>query len=61
MWFLRAVEVADGGWVCRHGLTEFDTHHELREALEHLRHLAQDIAPSILLVHRLDGTVERID
>lgn len=60
MWFLRAIETAEGHWACRHGTTEFDTHGELSQALDHLRELAVNFQPARLYVHRLDGSVETI-
>lgn len=59
MWFLRAIEVADG-WSCRHGLREFDRHAELQPALDHLRELALVMESAELVVHRLDGTIEAV-
>ena len=60
MWFLRAIQLDEREWACRHGLTEFDTHAELHHALEHLRALAEDCQPAQLFIHRLDGTVENL-
>ncbi len=57
-WFFRAVEVDGGSWVCRHGLTDFDTHVTLQAAVDHLQELARLKEPARLFVHRLDGTVE---
>ena len=59
-WYFRVVELADGRWACRHGLQQFDTHDELRHAVEHLRALARAARPAELFLHRLDGNVERI-
>jgi hypothetical protein len=56
--FLRAVQLANGQWVCRPGLIEFDTHDELDHAVRHLRRLAAQYSPAQLFVPRLDGTVE---
>ena len=57
MWFLRAIELADG-WACRHGSHEFDRHPELQSALDHLREIALGLGPSVLYVHRMNGRPE---
>lgn len=60
MWFLRAIELSDGGWACRYGLTEFDTHPQLDHAVDHLRELAEELGPAQLFVHRLNGNVVQL-
>ena len=59
-WFFRAVEAQDGTWFCRRGLTEFDEHPTLAEALTHLRELAQPHGPASLFAHWHDGRVEHM-
>lgn len=59
--FLRAVEQADGSWVCRRGRYDLDNHRYLHAALEHLQRLASGLGTSTrLFVHRRDGSIERI-
>jgi hypothetical protein len=60
VWYLHAIERDDGSWACRHGLTEFDDHPTLIQALDHLAALAGDDFPAQLIVHRLDGDVQRV-
>jgi hypothetical protein len=60
-WFFRVIELADGRWACRHGREEYDAHAELRLAIEHMRARAFAERPAELLLHRLDGSVERIE
>ena len=60
-WFLRAFELETGGWACRWGDTEFDQHADLTDACAHLRSTADEIGPSRIFVHSLDGTVSRLD
>jgi hypothetical protein len=60
-WFLRAVEFPDRRWACRHGVTEFDVHRDLENAMNHLRELAPSFGAVQLFIHRIDGTVESID
>jgi hypothetical protein len=59
-WYFRVIELADGQWACRLGLQQFNTHTELRHAVEHLRALAHAARPAELFLHRLDGSAERI-
>ena len=59
-WFLRAIEQADGRWVCSHGRVVFDRHDELSDALDHLRDLAAVMSPAELFVHGRDGDVKNI-
>jgi hypothetical protein len=60
-WYFRVIELADGRWACRHGLKEYDTHAELRHAVELLHALARAAGPAELFLHRLDGRVERME
>jgi hypothetical protein len=60
-WFFRVIELADGRWACRHGRVEYDAHAELRHAVEHMRALAYAARPAELFLHRVDGSVERIE
>ena len=59
--FFRVIELADRRWACRHGREEYDVHAEMRHAIEHMRALAYAARPAELLLHRLDGTVARIE
>jgi hypothetical protein len=59
-WYFRVIELADGRWACCHGRQQFDTHDELRHAVEHLRIVAHASRPAELSLHRLDGSVEQI-
>lgn len=59
--FFRVVELADGRWACRQGMTEIDTHGEYEAAITHIRRVAADTAGSVeIFVHQADGTVGRI-
>jgi hypothetical protein len=58
-WFLRAIELGDGGWACRWSVDEFDRHPSLSESLAHLHELAAQHAPTEIFVHRLDGSVTK--
>ena len=59
-WFLRAIEQTDGSWACKHGRTVFDRHDMLPDALEHLHAMAETIQPAELIVHCLDGSVNKL-
>jgi hypothetical protein len=59
-WFYHALELVDGGWACHHGRQPYDTHAELEHAIEHLRALAAQSPPAELILHHLDGRVERL-
>jgi hypothetical protein len=57
-WFLRVVELDDGGWACRRGLDEFDRHASLKEALRHLTRLAKRLGGECeIFVHPRHGPV----
>jgi len=58
-WFLRAIELDEGGWACRWSRTEFDRHGSLKEALHHLRSLAQDLGEVEIFVHPIRGQPQR--
>lgn len=60
-WFLRAIELHDGRWSCRHGAYEYDEHDRLDEAVEHLRQLARELGPARLFAHHHDGVVVPLD
>jgi len=60
-WYLRAVQLEDGRWSCRHGLHEFDLHHDLVECIKHLRLVAESIGPSEFFMHPYGAEVSRID
>ena len=57
-WYFRVIEQHDGRWLCRHGSTIYDTHDELPHAADHIRELAANAQPALLIVHRLDGSVD---
>ncbi len=57
-WFFRVVEQENGSWLCRHGLTEYDTHGALQHAVDHMIELANGQRPARIFLHRIDGNVE---
>lgn len=57
-WIYRLIEQQDHSWACRYGLTEFDTHLEFDDALEHLRTLAAEVDCDDIRIHRLDGSID---
>jgi hypothetical protein len=63
-WFLRAVERSDHTWVCRWGSQDYDVEPDEAAALRRLREMAGVMALKgdayTFLVHRVDGTVERL-
>jgi hypothetical protein len=56
-WFFRVVEDADGGWTCRWGRTELDSHPTLDEAAAHIAAIAAAQRPSQVFIHYVDGCV----
>lgn len=60
VWFYRVLQLTDDRWACRHGQVEFDTHAEVDAAIQHVRSLATGHEPAEVVLHRLDGTVERL-
>lgn len=54
-WYLRAVELEDGRWSCRHGLHTYDLHADLAECVAHLRLIAQTLGPSELFMHPFEA------
>lgn len=58
-WYFRAIEQADGQWVCRRGMTDYDSHAALEDAITHLLAMSADEQPAELFIHRLDGTVSQ--
>lgn len=60
-WYLHVSELTSDRWICRHGADVYDWHTGLAEAVSHLSQLASTMQPAEIFVHRLDGTVERID
>ena len=60
-WFLRAVEGEDGTWFCRRGLTVLDQHASASEAVEHLRGVAEQDGPAIVVMHWNDGRIEHFE
>ena len=59
-WIYRLIEREDHSWVCRFGLTDFDSHLKLDNALEHLRTLAAEVECDDIRIHRLDGSIDAI-
>ena len=59
-WFFRVQQLPDDHWACRHGRVELDIHAELDSAIRHMRAMATEHQPAEIIVHRLDGTVERL-
>jgi hypothetical protein len=56
--YVRAVETDDGSWSCRVGLTEFDQHGRLPDALLHLKAIGTREAagrPFEIVMHPLVG------
>lgn len=56
-WYLRAIELDTGRWACRFGRTEYDTHAEMEQAVQHLTTLATQHRPAQLFIHHRDGSV----
>jgi hypothetical protein len=59
-WIYRLIEQQDHRWARRYGLTEFDTHLEVDDALEHLRVLAAEVDCDDIRIHRLDGSIDAL-
>jgi hypothetical protein len=59
-WFFRVVEIGEGRWACRWGEKEYDTHADMRRAIEHVTVLAAAHRPAEVVLHRLDGSVEHL-
>lgn len=60
-WFLRALEQADGHWLCRFGLEELGTQPDEPSALRYLGEAASARGGResfLFFLHRLDGTIE---
>ena len=58
---MRVIELDDGrGWACRHGMTQFDQHEHLDDAVAHVRELARSWQPATVFVHYADGVIERM-
>lgn len=58
LFYVRAVEAADGTWRCRVGLTEIDEHDKLLDALLHLRSVGQAQSAGVpfeIVAHPLGG------
>jgi hypothetical protein len=54
VYFLRAVECADGEWLCKRGRVELSLHPSLDDALEELHRLADDLGGELeIRVHPL--------
>jgi hypothetical protein len=61
-WYLRVIEQQDHRWACRWGLTLFDTHEHLVDALAHLQRLALDLdGAAVFIVHMLSREIVTID
>jgi hypothetical protein len=59
-WYLRVVELDGGLWACRFGRLEYDTHAEMGQAVDHITTLTAQYRPAELMVHRLDGSVQKL-
>ena len=59
-WWYRVIELEDGRWACRLGLSTFDTHDTLAEAVEHCSSIAASNQPSEVFVHRLGAGPQRV-
>ena len=60
-WYLHAVEHDDGGWVCQHGRTVFDSHPDRASAVAHLKRIAVELGiTASIFVHALNDMVEKI-
>lgn len=46
--------------MCRFGLTDFDSHLKLDDALGHLRVLAAEVDCDDIRIHRLDGSIDAL-
>lgn len=53
--YFHIVELADGRWACRHGMHEFDQHHTLDQARDHIRALALAERPASIFIHPRTG------
>lgn len=60
-WFLRAVELPDGQWACSRGGAQIDVHLRLVDAIAHLQVVGAGLGPFEVFVHRVDGTISRLD
>lgn len=59
-WFLRAIEEDDGRWRCQFGMTTYDVHDHLPDALRHLGTVAASLDTAELFIHHSDGTVHSL-
>jgi hypothetical protein len=63
-WFLRAQEGDDGSWACRRGRESLDLHPhaDLKEAVAHLREVAESIdGAAQIVLHFSDGSARLLD
>lgn len=58
--FFRVIELDSGRWACRFGRTEYDTHCDISQALDHITTLAREHRPAEVMVHHLDGSIDRL-
>jgi hypothetical protein len=54
VWTYRVVETPDRRWQCRFGMTTFDEHLSLGDAVSHMARLAESAAPATVVLHK-DG------
>lgn len=60
-WHLHITEGENGRWSCSRGRFHFDTHEDVFEAVSHLREMTASLdGPAMVIIHRLDGVVEKI-
>jgi hypothetical protein len=60
MWFLRAIEQADGDFACHRGVECYDSHGEADSAVAHLIDIADSLGSAIVFIHHRGGRVEEV-
>ena len=55
LWF-RVIELEDGEFACRFGLTEYDRHEAASAAVDHLKQIASEHRPAQVFLHLRDGS-----
>ncbi len=66
MWFLHALEDADGRWTCQRGRRALDphvgAHLDLEEALAHLRDFGRALEGTAqIILHFADGSTAKVE
>jgi hypothetical protein len=59
LWF-RVIEVEEGVFACRFGLTEYDRHDTASAAIDHLKTIAADHSPAQVYLHPRDGVTHLV-